>query len=311
MIVHLGLGAFHRAHQAIYTEDAGGWEICGVAWRNRAVVDALRANGHRYTVISRGPETDDERVVSVISETLVAAEEPDAVVDRIAAADLVTLTITEGGYERGGMLDLLAHGIAARDGAPLTVLSCDNLPRNGEVLQSLLGDVAAFPCTMVDRIVPPPDDPLTVVAEPFSQWVVEEFAGPRPTWPGVEIVEDSAPYEQMKLRLLNGTHSALAALGLPKGHKTVADAIADPELEDFVRRLLNEELIPTLSQDPGDYVERMLERFRNPRIAHPLRQIANQAEHKIAQRLIPPAEELRAAGREPALINQVVRQALR
>jgi fructuronate reductase len=309
VIVHLGLGAFHRAHQAVYTQDSG-WEICGVARRNRAVVDALRANNHRYRVISRGPDTDEERSITAIRETLVAVEEPDRVVDRIAAADLVTLTITEGGYRRGDMLDLLARGIAERD-EPLTVISCDNVPRNGELLQRLLGETnARFPCTMVDRIVPPPEDPLIVVAEPFSQWVIEDFAGPRPAWPGVEIVADSTPDEVMKLRLLNGTHSALAALGLPKGHATVAEAMADPELEAFVRRLLHEELIPTLPRDPGDYVEQMLERFRNPRIAHPLRQIATNADHKIAQRLIPPAEELRAAGREPVLINQVVRRAL-
>ena len=113
MIVHLGLGAFHRAHQAVYTEDAGGWEICGVAWRRRTVVDALRANDWRYTVISRGPHEDEAREITVIRDALVAADEPDAVVERIAAADLVTLTITEGAYERGGMLDLLARGIEA------------------------------------------------------------------------------------------------------------------------------------------------------------------------------------------------------
>jgi fructuronate reductase len=315
VIVHLGLGAFHRAHQAIYTEDAGGWEICGVAWRNRAVVDALRANAGRYTVITRGPERDEERVVRVITETLVAAEEPDAVVERIAAASIVTLTITEGGYQPGGMIDLLARGIAARAGAPLTVISCDNVPRNGEVLQRLLGDVAAFPCTMVDRIVPTPLEPLTVVAEPFSQWVIEAFDGRRPAWEdaGAQIVEDSRPFELLKLRLLNASHSALAHLGLPRGHTTVAQAIADPELEAFLHRLLEEELIPTVpaEPDPHAYVERMLERFRNPRIEHRLEQIATGAEDKIAQRLLPPAEELRAAGREPALINRVVRQALR
>ena len=308
MIVHLGLGAFHRAHQAVYTQDAGGWEICGVAWRRRTVADALRANGWRYTVIERGPERDEAREITVIRDALVAADEPDAVVERIAAADLVTLTITEGAYERGGMLDLLARGIAERR-EPLTVISCDNVSRNGEVLRRLLGDVATFPCTMVDRIVPTPDDPLTVVAEPFSQWVIEEFPGPRPDWPGVQIVPDSRPYELMKLRLLNASHSALAALGLPKGHETVADAIADPELHDFVRRLLDEELLPTVQAEDG-YVETMLERFRNPRIEHRLEQIATGAEHKIAQRLLPAAEELRAAGREPVLINQVVRRAL-
>jgi fructuronate reductase len=318
VIVHLGLGAFHRAHQAVYTEDAGGWEICGVAWRRRTVVDALRASGGRYTVLSRGPERDEERQISVIGETLVSADEPDAVVARIASPSthVVTLTITEGGYEPGGMLALLARGIAARDGAPLTVLSCDNVPRNGEVLRRVLGDVgegAAFPCTMVDRIVPTPDDPLTVVAEPYSQWVIEDaFAGPRPAWEraSAQLVADARPYEAMKLRLLNASHSALAHLGLPKGHETVADAIADPELEAFVRQLLAEELVPTVPEVPGvdleDYVERMLERFRNPRIDHRLEKIASGAEHKIAQRLLPAADELRAAGREPELIERVV-----
>jgi len=100
----------------------------------------------------------------------------------------------------------------------------------------------------------------------------------------------------------------LGALGLPKGHETVAEAIADPELSDFVHRLLNEELIPTVPTDldPEGYVERMLERFRNPRIEHRLEQIATGAEHKIAQRLLPAADELRAAGREPVLISRVV-----
>jgi fructuronate reductase len=320
VIVHLGLGAFHRAHQALYTEDAGEWEICGVARRRRTVADALRANGWRYTVVSRGPHRDDSREVGVIRDAIVAADDPDAVVARIASPSthVVTLTITEGGYEPGGLLDLLTSGIAARDGAPLTVLSCDNVPRNGEVLRRIVGDAegVAFPCTMVDRIVPTPEYPLTVIAEPFSQWVIEDaFAGPRPAWEraGAQLVPDTRPYETLKLRLLNGAHSALAALGLPKGHETVAEAIADPELEEFVRRLLAEELVRTVPPelDPEAYVETMLERFRNPRIEHRLEQIATGAEHKIAQRLLLAAEELRVAGREPVLIERVVASALR
>jgi fructuronate reductase len=309
VIVHLGLGAFHRAHQAVYTQDSDGWTICGVAWRRRTVVDALRCSAWRYDVISRGPDGDEERTIDVIRDALVAAEEPDAVVERIASPDthIVTLTITESGYERGEMLDLLARGIEAR-GTPLTVISCDNVPRNGEVLRDVLGapEGVAFPCTMVDRIVPAPIDPLTVVAEPFSQWVLEDFEGPRPAWPGVQIVEDTAPFELMKLRLLNGSHTALAALGIPKGHTTVAQAIADPELEAFVRRLLEEELLPTVPPVPGidlgEYVETMLARFRNPRIEHRLDKIAAGAEDKIAQRLRPAAAELD----NPVLIGRVI-----
>ncbi len=305
MIVHLGLGAFHRAHQAVYTEDAGGWEICGVTRQRRAVAGP-------YTVVSRGPERDTAREISVIREALVAADEPDAVVERLAAAEIVTLTITEGGYRRGGMLELLARGIAKRS-APLTVISCDNVPRNGEVLRDLLGAPPGvrFPCTVVDRIVPAPEDPLTVIAEPFSWWVIEDFDGARPEW-DAQFVEDTRPYEEMKLRLLNASHTALAALGIPRGHATVAEAIADPELYDFVRRLLDTELLPTVHAPGAEaYAETMLERFANPRIEHRLEQIATGAEHKVQQRLLPAARELRAAGREPELIDQVVRRALR
>jgi fructuronate reductase len=158
---------------------------------------------------------------------------------------------------------------------------------------------------MVDRIVPTPADPLRIVTERFSQWVIEDFDGPRPDW-DAQFVPDSRPYELMKLRLLNGSHTALAALGLPKGHTTVAEAIADPELEAFVRRLLDEELLPTVPPVPGvnlaDYVETMIERFRNPHVEHPLTKIAAGAEDKIAQRLVPAARELD----DPVLINQVI-----
>ena len=100
MIVHLGLGAFHRAHQAVYTEDAGGWEICGVAWRRRTVVDALRAAPGTTRSSRAGRSATTRATITVIREALVAADEPDAVVARIAAAEIVTLTITEGGVRR-------------------------------------------------------------------------------------------------------------------------------------------------------------------------------------------------------------------
>jgi fructuronate reductase len=316
-LVHLGLGAFHRAHQAVYTEDAGGWEICGVAWRRREVVDALRASGGRYTLVERGPVDDRVREVSVIREALVAADDAEAVIERLASPDtrVVTLTITEGGYT-GPMIELLARGLAARGDEPLAVLSCDNVPRNGEVTRRAVGDAAGprvtFPSTVADRITPASPDPLRVVTEPFSLWIVEDFAGERPAWEraGALVVPDSSPYELMKLRLVNAGHSALAHLGLPRGHETVADAIADPELRDFVGRLIAEELLPTVPAVPGidvdAFVTQMLERFANPRIGHRLEQIATGAADKIPLRLLAPARELRAAGREPVLIERVV-----
>jgi fructuronate reductase len=318
-IVHLGLGAFHRAHQAVYTFDAGGWEICGVAWRSRAVADAMRASGGRYVVVERAPEADVSREIRVHSETLVAADEPEAVIERIASpsTSLVTLTITEGGYERDNpMLALLARGLAAREAGapPLAVLPCDNVPSNGEAARRVVGDFegVTFRSTVGDRITPASDDPLVVVTEPFSLWVVEDFLGPRPEWErvGALMVADARPYEAMKLRLVNAAHSAMAALGMPRGFATVDEAIVDPSLREFVLRLLREELVPTVPDTPGidldDFVASMLERFANPRIRHPLAKIAAGAEHKIPQRFGPPADELRAAGREPVLIEQVV-----
>jgi fructuronate reductase len=313
-IVHLGLGAFHRGHQAAYTAAAGGdWEICGVAWRSHTVVDALRRSGGRYRLIERGPVEDREQEISVITETLVAADEPDAVVERLAAPDtrIVTLTITEGGYG-GPLTDLLARGLAARGDEPLTVLPCDNVPDNGEVTRRAVGGTATFASTVVDRITPASDDPLTVVTEPFSLWIIERFDGERPAWEraGALFVDDTRPYELMKLRLVNASHSALAHLGIPRGHETVADAIADPELRDFVERLIAEELRPTLAEVPAidldAFVAQMFERFANPRIHHRLQQIATGAADKIPLRLLAPARELRAAGREPVLIDRVV-----
>jgi fructuronate reductase len=325
-IVHLGLGGFHRAHQAIYTADASAsspdgarWEICGVALRSPRVVDAMRASGGAYTLVVRGPVSDTSRSVAVHTELLLASSQPDAVVSRISDPDtaIVTLTITEGGYVADDpMLSLLARGLSARSSStPLAVLSCDNVPANGAVVRSLVGAFSGvtFPSTVADRITPWSDDPLVVVTEPFSMWVIEDsFLGARPAWEraGAMLVPDTAPYEAMKLRLVNGAHSALAALGIPRGHATVADAVADPELLAFVRRLLDEELVPTVPDVPGidlrAFVDAMLERFANPWIGHALAKIAAGAEHKIPQRFGPPADELRAAGHEPVLIQQVV-----
>ena len=382
-IVHLGLGAFHRAHQAVYTEDAvaaepGPWGICGASRRSRAVVDALTEQDGLYALLERGPEEDRARVVGIVREALVAAEQPGALRDRLAAAGthVVTLTVTEAGYHHDpatGRLDArhpdvaadlagggaprtpvgqLVRGLEARRAAgvdaPLAIVSCDNLPRNGELLRGLVEDFCAraapgalagwiaehadFPCTMVDRIVPAATagdrdvasaligarDEATVVGEPFCQWVLEDaFRGRRPAWEaaGALLVPDTRPYEAMKLRLVNGGHSALAYLGLLRGLETVADAVADPELGPFLERLFEAELAPTLGAVPGvdldDYRAALLARFANARMRHQLEQIASDGARKLPLRLLAPARELLAAGREPAGICLAVAAWLR
>lgn len=206
---------------------------------------------------------------------------------------------------------------------PFTVLSCDNLPNNGAVVRRVVLDLAQaidpdlagwidtqarFPSTMIDRIVPAtkPDDlaraaTLTgrqdaapVIHEPFRQWVIEDdfVDDTRPDFAavGVQMVNDVAPFETMKLHMLNGTHSALAYLGFLAGHATISDTVADPVFASFVQRLWQIEIAPTLTApqgtDLGDYAAQLLERYRNPAIRHQTWQIAMDGSQKLPQRIL-------------------------
>jgi fructuronate reductase len=364
-IVHLGIGAFHRAHQAVYTEDAGDWGICGVTQRSPAVARQLLPQDGLYTVLTKGPGADDVRVVGAVREVLVAPDDPAAVVARIAdpAVRVVTLTVTEKGYRRDpatGRLrrddpevaaDLagraprtvvgqLVAGLDRRrrtDAGPLTVVCCDNLPSNGPALHRLVTDYVAdddalaewiaasvrFPATMVDRIVPATTDADraevtrllgvtddgAVVAEPFSQWVIEDdFAADRPAWEkaGAVLTADVAPYETVKLRMLNGAHSTLAYLGALAGHEHIADAVADPVLAEVAGRLMTYDVVPTLAPPDGldlaEYGATVLERFANPALRHTCRQVAMDGTQKLPQRLLGTARDRLAAGAEPSWV---------
>lgn len=376
-IVHLGLGAFHRAHQAVFTEDAAaaadqpGWGICGVTQRSSAVVDQLRPQGGLYTVLERGRTDVSARIVGQVRDVLFAAEEAERLQLLLAdpAVRIVTLTVTEKGYRRGadGGLDFadeavthdlvaiaraqagsrsvvgqLVRGIQRRQQAgegPLTVLSCDNLTDNGRMLQGLVtdfcgalpadeGDATAawvadhvtFPSSMVDRIVPATTaadradaatllgvrDEALVVAEPFTQWVIEDrFAAGRPAWDsvGATLVDEVAPYEQLKLRVLNGSHSMLAYLGALAGHETIAEAVADPQLRASTRHLVMDDVLPTLVVPPGvdatAYADEVLERFANPALGHRTTQVAMDGSRKLPVRLLGTARDRLAVGQIP------------
>jgi len=343
-VVHLGVGNFHRAHQALVFDDllAAGdarWAVSGVSLRRPAMRDALAPQDGLYSVLTRDGAGTRVRVVGALRELLVAPEAPSAVIARLAAADtrLVTLTVTEKGYDETGpasAVGLLAAGLAARRAAGhggLSVLSCDNLSHNGARLQARLRAEAAAidpaladwidravacPDTMVDRIVPATvdtdreeaarrlgvADAWPVAAEPFTQWVVERrFAGEAPPLEaaGVELVDDVAPWEAMKLRLLNAAHSSLAYLGALAGLPTVDAAIAEPRLRAFVERLWRQATatLPASvrAQAPG-YAARLLERFANPALRHRLLQIAMDGSRKLPQRLVATLLEARRAG---------------
>ena len=363
-IVHLGIGAFHRAHEAFHTEPllarTPEWGILGASLQRPDTRDALRPQDWLYTLAERGPDGDRLQVMAPLTGILVAPEDPAELVRRMAdaAVRIVSITVTEKGYcRRGSELDedhpgirhdlaeparpvtalgFLAAGLRARRAAgiaPFTVLTCDNLPANGETVHRLLarfgalldpefgrfiaGEVAC-PATMLDRIVPATtdadraaisraigvEDAWPVVAEPFSQWIVEDnFPGGRPDWPagGATLVRDVRPYEEMKLRLLNGSHSTIAYLGQLAGWASVADAMAVPALRDHVAALMRE-VAETLRLPPEidciAYQRRLIERFANPGLRHLTAQIAMDGSQKMPQRLFAPALDRMRRGQE-------------
>ena len=354
-IVHLGLGAFHRAHQAVYTDTVlrsdARWGICGVSLKTPRVGAALGQQEGLYTVLERSSTGTTARVIGAIREALYLGAGVGSLLARIAdpVVGVVSLTVTEKGYchdPATGRLDtahpdiahdlahplspistigVLAAGLAARRaraGGPINVVCCDNLPRNGRIVAGLvvsfaqawdpaladwIGAHVAFPCTMVDRIVPattPADvaeaaqllgvaDAVPVVAEPFSDWAIENrFTAPRPPWEeaGARVVADIAPFEAMKLRLLNGSHSTLAYLGFLLGHEFLWQAASDPLLATLIERMMAREVAPTLDVPRGvdlpAYCAQLLARFRNPALPHRTQQIAMDGSQKLPQRLL-------------------------
>lgn len=364
-VVHLGIGAFHRAHQAVIFEaalESGDlrWGITGASLRSAGVRDEMNPQDGLYTVVTRDGSGDALKVIGAVREVLVAPENPEALVERLADPDvhIVTLTITEKGYKldpaTGALLTddpdvaadcadltapktapgfLVAALSARRDLGlpPFTAISCDNLPHNGRRLEQAVLAIArahradlaewieahgAFPETMVDRIVPattPADveklagalgasDQAMVKAEPFLQWVIEDrFCGPRPEFEklGVQITADVAPWEEAKLRLLNGAHSGIAYLGGLAGIDFVHEVVAIPAFMRFVEALWDE-AEATLSPPPGldvaAYRRALLERFANPALLHRTRQIAMDGSQKLPQRLLAPIAARRAKG---------------
>ena len=370
-IVHLGLGAFMRAHLAVMTEDAieagAGlhWGICGVSLRSPETRNALAQQQGLYTLALRDADGEQLRVIGCVHECLVAPENPQAVLVRISdpLTRMVSLTVTEKGYHRDpihGGLDLsdadivhdlqtpqaprtaigfIGHGLARRYAngmPPITLMSLDNLPANGDTLRRLTLDFArqldpvlaqwiaaqcTFPNSMVDRIVPRTTDAdrdvisaalgchdaWPVVAERFCDWAIEDrFAAGRPNWQahGARFVSRAAPWEQLKLRMVNGAHSTIAYLALAAGWPTVDAAMAQPDLRSTIEALLRDEIEPTLAPQLADastqgtptfdmthYRLQLLHRFANPALAHRCAQIAMDGSQKLPQRLMAPLRD--------------------
>lgn len=374
-ILHFGLGAFHRAHQGIYTQRAlqsefGPWGIVAVNLRSPEPVEALAAQDGLYSITVRDSDGETSEVVGATVDWLCAATDRERVLTYLASPfiHVVTLTVSEKAYglhpSTGGLdeahpaiandlanpdapvgaVGYLVAGLASRRDKgmrPFTILCCDNLPSNGKVVRRLVLDMAerrdaelanwireevTFPSSMVDRIVPAAtddtrtraqsllgvEDMLALDTEPFMQWVIEDaFVSGRPAWEagGALFVENVEPYEKMKLRLLNGSHTMIAHLGLLKGLECVRDVMAVPKFVAMTKDQMRA-AAATLDPVPGInldfYMNQLIERFSNRAIAHRNIQIAMDSSQKLPQRIFSPAVEALADGSDGASFARVV-----
>lgn len=374
-IIHIGLGAFHRGHQAFilhqllmqqHADKANndGWGFCSInLFGGQKIVDDLHKQNHLYTVLEKSEllkseykksENNQATIIgSIIDSLQVDKDGIEAIIDKLCEAQvkIITLTITEKGYCSLQGLDLdLKHPLIIHDlanpntpksaigllyialkrrfelGLPaLTLLSCDNMPENGDALKSAvlsftraidpdfvsqIEENIAFPSSMVDRIVPAitPEsldevavaigqfDPCAIVTEPFIQWVIEDnFSAGRPQWDkvsGVSFVENVIPFEEMKLRMLNGSHSFLAYLGYLAGFEYISDCMANPHYKKACQHLMLKEQAITLSTlitqtiNVDDYAQTLIARYENTGLKHRTWQIAMDGTQKIPQRFL-------------------------
>lgn len=364
-IVHIGVGGFHRSHEAYYIHqllqknEAEDWAICGVGLReaDRNMAEVLKKQDCLYTLVSQHPNANVEsEVIGSITEFLLAVDNPEMVIDKMANAEtkIVSLTITEGGYninpntgEFNFENSAIQHDLAnpskpqtvygylmealrkrhASGMPPFTLLSCDNIQHNGDMLRKMLLAFAkkqdiktadwiakevGFPNSMVDRITPVTSPEVTkylkdtheieddwcVVCEPFIQWVVEDnFLNGRPALEkvGVQFVADVSPYEKMKLRLLNAGHSVLGITGAIFGHPTIDACMNDAVFVKFMRAFMDEEVTPILDEVEGidleKYKDTLEVRFANPNIKDSVSRICSESAAKLPVFVIPTLRE--------------------
>lgn len=369
-IVHFGVGNFHRAHQAVYLDDlfnAGhdrDWAIvgAGVLASDAAMRAKLAAQDFLTTVV----EQDNNRTGAHVTGAMIDYLEPGDVAGIVARlADpsirIVSLTITEGGYfidPASGVFNpthpdivadaqnpatpktvfgLIVAGLKARrdrNVLPFTVMSCDNIPGNGEVTHAAVAGLArlfdpafadwidanvAFPNGMVDRITPATgareigivaddygiEDAWPVFCEEFKQWVLEDhFPLGRPALEkvGVQFVPDVAPYEHMKIRILNGGHAAIAYPAALLDIHFVHEAMEEPLIRAFLAKLEHDEIIPVIppvpNTDLGDYYTLIETRFLNPKIGDTIPRLAQDGSNRQPKFILPSTADRLARGED-------------
>lgn len=364
-IVHVGVGGFHRAHQAFYTHqllekyNAAEWGICGIGLRkgDQSIHEVLKKQDYMYTLMVKHPDGNIvPKIIGSIIDFDAGYDKPEPVIERMAHPDtkIVSLTITEGGYNfipATGEFDFdnpdiqhelnhpdsprtvygfLSASLRKRRDAklpPYTIMSCDNIEHNGDIIRKMLlsfvqrQDTAlaqwiqnevCFPNSMVDRITPVTTkedisdleinygikDEWPVTCEPFIQWVIEDkFSNGRPEFEkvGVQFVPDVMPYEKMKLRLLNAGHSVLGLLGAVHGYQTIDECMADELFVSYLQAFMDKEATPILDEvagiDLAAYKDSLKTRFANPNIKDSVSRICSESSAKLPKFLIPTIQE--------------------
>jgi len=383
-VVHIGVGGFHRSHQAMYfdalmreTKDLR-WGIRGVGImpQDEHLSKALHAQDFLYSLTERSEKEDRCRVIGSLMDHVQGIARPSRVFEVIASADtkVVSMTVTEGGYcrdESTGKVDFsnprvihdlgnpespqtiygyLLAGLAMRKekgNGPVTVVCCDNIQHNGRVVRKAVLEVAeardaglaewirssvSFPNSMVDRITPVSGeaekalveqrfglrDACPVVAEAFSQWVIEDdFIAGRPALEevGVQFVDDVAPFERMKIRLLNASHSAMGYLAYLLGYRYIHEVAQAEEYQPYLQRFMDAEMTPLVGEvqgvDLGWYKASLLERFRNEDIRDTVLRICSGGSAKIPGFVLPAIQEAIEQGKPIRAMTCVVASWLR
>jgi mannitol 2-dehydrogenase len=368
-IVHIGVGNFHRAHQAWYLHrlmqagKAQDWAIIGAGVRpyDAAMREKLLAQDCLTTLIELDPGTVSAEVVGSMIDYLPIREGNGPLIATMAtpAIRIVAMTVTESGY----FMDPVTKGFDAaqpdivhdaahpdtprtafgaivaalrlrRDAGhrPFTVLSCDNLQGNGDILRQTvvslarlsdpdlaqwIDENATFPNSMVDCIAPatgPKElalaaqfgirDTAVVTHEAFRQWVIEDkFCAGRPDWDavGATFSDDVHAYETMKIRILNAGHQVLANVGEVLGLETISECMAHPAIRAFFSQVQHTEIAPTVAPVPGktpsDYVSLIETRFSNQRIVDTTRRVAYDGSARHTGFVLPILRDQLSAGR--------------
>lgn len=357
-IIHIGVGNFHRAHQAMYMHKlfnagiAHDWAIRGAGIKSYDAV--MRKKLQQQDWLSTVVELDDKNLTAQVSASMTDFIENDAdtLISALSESEIriVSLTITEGGYfmddktgtfnithpeiqedianisEPSTVFGLIITALKRRreqNILPFTVLSCDNIPHNGDVTKRVVNEMAnaidpdlatwinenvTFPNSMVDCITPATsdqerkrlttlfeiEDQAPVFCEPFRQWVLEDnFVNGRPPLEevGAEFVEDVAPFELMKLRILNGGHASIAYPAALLGISFVHDVMANSLIKPYLKKLVTEEIIPSLPAVPGvdlqEYFSIIETRFSNPEVRDTVPRLCQDASNRLPKFILP------------------------